>query len=139
MYFAKHETFHIRDGWLTKGLHILQENPRIFLDDAAPEKLGMGKNMVRSLRFWMQATGLAKEARNGSLVVQQPTLLGKLIRDCDPYLELEASLWLIHYNLVCSRGFATAWYFFFNHFIPSKFTREDLFGTVIAVDQHTTT
>ena len=125
MYFAKHETFHIRDGWLTKGLRTLQQDQRIFFDPEAPEKLGMGKNMVRSLRFWMQATGLTEEVRSDALTVQKPTLLGQLIHDNDPYLEHEASLWLIHYNLVCSRDLATAWHYFFNHFIPNNFTRED--------------
>ena len=86
MYFAKHETFHIRDGWLTKGLRTLQQDQRIFFDPEAPEKLGMGKNMVRSLRFWMQATGLTEEVRSDALTVQKPTLLGQLIHDNDPYL-----------------------------------------------------
>ena len=125
MYFAKHETFHIRDGWLTKGLTTLEDNPRIFLDDEAPEELGLGKNMVRALRFWMQATGLTDEVFDDGQKVQEPTFLGRLILDNDPYLEREGSLWLIHYNLVCSREFATAWYWFFNHFIPNNFTRDD--------------
>lgn len=124
MHFAKHETFHIRDGWLTKGLRISQENPRIFLDPEAPEILGMGKNMVRSLRYWMQATGLTEEVRRGTLTVQEPTMLGKLIRDHDIYLEREATLWLIHYNLACSRDLATTWYYFFNHFASGNFSRE---------------
>jgi hypothetical protein len=125
MYFAKHETFHIRDGWLTKGLLTIAEEPRIFLDDQAPEELGLGKNMVRALRFWMQATGLADEVFEDSRKVQVATELGKAIRDQDSYLELEGSLWLIHYNLVCSREFATSWYWFFNHYIPTRFTRKD--------------
>ncbi len=125
MYFAKHETFHIRDGWVTKGLRTLQQDPRIFFDPEAPERLGMGKNMVRSLRFWMQATGLTEEVRKGVLTIQKSTLLGQLIHDNDPYLEHEASLWLIHYNLVCSRDLATAWYYFFNHFVSNNFSRED--------------
>ena len=124
MHFAKHETFHIRDGWLTKGLHILQENDRIFLDEKAPEILGMGKNMVRSLRYWMQATGLTEEVRRDALTIQKPTLLGRLIRDHDIYLEREATLWLIHYSLACSRDLATTWHYFFNHFAAGKFTRE---------------
>ena len=124
MHFAKHETFHIREGWLTKGLHILQENDRVFLDQEAPEILGMGKNMVRSLRYWMQATGLTEEVRRGVLTVQRPTLLGELIREHDIYLEREATLRLIHYNLACSRDLATTWYYFFNHFASGNFTRE---------------
>ena len=116
MYFAKHETFHIRDGWLTKGLLTIQEQPRIFLDDEAPEELGLGKNMVRALRFWMQATGLAEEIFEDGQKIQKATKLGELIRDYDPYLETDGSLWLIHYNLVCSKEFATSWYWFFNHY-----------------------
>lgn len=125
MYFAKHETFHIRDGWLTKGLLSIQQEPRIFLDDQAPEELGLGKNMVRALRFWMQATGLAEETFADNLKVQVATQLGEHIRDFDPYLELDGSLWLIHHQLVCSREFATSWYWFFNHFVPVKFTAQD--------------
>lgn len=125
MYFAKHETFHIRDGWLTKGLLTIKDTPRIFLDDEAPEELGLGKNMVRALRFWMQATGLADEVFQDGQKIQEATFLGELLRDYDPYLELDGSLWLIHYNLVCSKEFATAWYWFFNHYIPVKFTRDE--------------
>jgi len=124
MYFAKHETFHIREGWLTKGLLSIQEEPRIFLDSHAPQELGLGKNMVRALRFWMQATGLAIETFDAGLKVQVATDLGELIRDHDPYLELDGSLWLIHHQLVCSREFATSWYWFFNHYIPVRFTSQ---------------
>ncbi len=67
MAFAKHETFYIREGWLFKGMAAIKKAeevgrlPTIFLDDNAPEVLGIGHNMVRALRFWMQATGLAEE------------------------------------------------------------------------------
>jgi hypothetical protein len=81
--------------------------------------------MVRALRFWMQATGLASEVFDNGQKIQEATYLGRLIREFDPYLENEGSLWLIHYNLVCSREFATTWHWFFNHYIPNKFTRED--------------
>lgn len=132
MYFAKHETFHIRDGWLSKGLHALQENPRIFLDAEAPQKLGLGKNMVRALRFWMQATGLTVEVFAGGHKVQQPTLFGKLIADSDPYLEREGSLWLIHHHLLSSRQLAATWYWFFNHYLPPRFTRTDFLERLTA-------
>ena len=60
MRFARHETFHLREGWLTKGLRkvIAEGLPDIFLRKDAIEHLGIGSNMVRSLRFWMQATGV---------------------------------------------------------------------------------
>jgi hypothetical protein len=67
MPFAKHETFYIREGWLFKGMAEIKkaedegQRSTIFLDPDAPERLGIGQNMVRSLRFWMLAIGLAEE------------------------------------------------------------------------------
>lgn len=125
MYFAKHETFHIRDGWLYKGLRAIQENPNIFLSDDAPEQLGLGNNMVRALRFWLQATGLSNEEWSNRTKEQFPTKFGELVLDCDPYLELDGTLWLVHYHLVSSRELATSWYWFFNHYAPVDFTRAE--------------
>ena len=57
MSFAKHEAFYIREGWLFKGMAAIKQAegdgqlPTIFLDTDAPERLGIGRNMVRSLRF----------------------------------------------------------------------------------------
>lgn len=125
MYFAKHETFYIRDGWLTKGLQTIQDDPRIFLLNESPEILGLGKNMVRALRFWMQATGLTIEEYEGGKRIQTCTHLGKLILEYDPYLELDGTLWLLHHHLISNKEFATTWYWFFNHFVPVRFTKRD--------------
>ncbi|EKD09459.1 DUF4007 family protein [Limnospira platensis] len=53
--FARHETFHPRFGWLKKGFDQSEKDDRIFLAEDAPVRLGVGKNMVRSLRYWCQA------------------------------------------------------------------------------------
>lgn len=124
MYFAKHETFHIRDGWLYKGLRAIEQDPTIFLSEYAPETLGLGKNMVRALRYWMQATGLVEETSGNHTKIQSPTFFGQLVRTHDPYLENDGTLWMIHYYLVTS-GLATSWYWFFNLYAPVEFTRED--------------
>src|SRR5712691_5041349 len=99
MYFAKHESFYIRDGWLYKGLRATIDDPMIFVSSDAPERLGLGKNMVRALRYWMQATGLTEEFWENRARAQHLTSLGQVILDNDPYLELEGSLWLIHHQL----------------------------------------
>lgn len=130
MHFAKHETFHIREGWLFKGMNAIKEAernnqlPTIFLDDDAPERLGMGRNMVRSLRFWMQATGLAEETREQLRTVQRLTPFGQQVWRFDPYLEDDGTWWLIHYHLACSQEQATTWYWFFNHLAPTAFEIE---------------
>lgn len=125
--FAKHETFHIREGWLFKGMSAIFEMAQgdtvynFFLESDAPERLGMGRNMVRSLRYWMQATGLAVEQYEGRSVPRL-TEFGELVWQNDPYLENEGTLWLIHYYLSCNREEATSWYWFFNHFAPVSFS-----------------
>jgi hypothetical protein len=125
MPFAKHESFYIREGWLFKGLRTVSDDPTIFVANDAAERLGLGKNMVRALRYWMQATGLTEERWSNHIRVQSLTRLGELIWNRDPYLELDGTLWLIHHQLVCSRDFATAWYWFFNHYAPTNFTRHE--------------
>ena len=63
-------------------------------------KLGVGKNMVRSIRFWSQAMGMAKiETKPQSLSV---TDLGRTLlaeKGLDPFLEDMRTLWLLHWNL----------------------------------------
>jgi hypothetical protein len=127
MAFAKHETFYIREGWLFKGMAAIKKAesegllPTIFLDVDAPERLGIGQNMVHSLRFWMQATGLAEEKLEKRQRVQRLTLFGEQVWKYDRYLEDNATLWLLHYHLACNEVHATTWYWFFNHFAPSTF------------------
>lgn len=127
MSFAKHETFYVREGWLFKGMAAVKKaeeigmSSNIFLDDDAPEKLGIGQNMVKSLRFWIQATGLTEERVIDRQRVQKLTPFGEMIWAFDRYLENNATLWLLHYHLVCNEAHATTWYWFFNHFVPSVF------------------
>ena len=120
--FARHETFHPRFGWLKKGFSQASANPRIFLEEDAPVQLGVGKNMVRSIRYWCNAFYVLDD--------DQPTAFGEqLLGDdgWDPYLEDTASLWLLHWNLIQPPCYATAWDFTFNQFRAVEFTYEDLF------------
>lgn len=122
MPFAKHETFHIREGWLFKGMDAVSRDSTIFLARDASERLGLGKNMVRALRFWMTATGLTEEYRENRRTHQRLTVpFGQLVWKHDPYLEEEGTLWLLHYHLIRNQNGATAWYWFFNCFSQPVF------------------
>ena len=122
MPYAKHETFHIREGWLFKGMDAVCRDPRVFMECDASERLGLGRNMVRALRFWMTATGLTEEYQENQRTVQRLTdPFGQLVWEHDRYLEEEGTLWLIHYRLVRDQGGATAWYWFFNYFSQPVF------------------
>lgn len=96
-----HETFPCRYTWLPKAVKGLRENPTLFSDESnAMVALGVGKNMVRSIRFWSLASGIASvepKGRGLSLTRLGNSLLGE--RGPDPFLEDIRTLWLIHWNL----------------------------------------
>lgn len=130
--FSGHETFAFRNAWLKKGVDGLITNPDIFLQDDAMVELGVGKNMVRSIRYWCLATGIVEEgnaqfgSRSKPLAV---TSLGrKLFLDpaWDPFLEDDASLWLIHWCLATNPARASTWYWAFNILNDQEFTRDSL-------------
>ena len=53
-----HESFSIREGWLTKGLLEVAANPKVFSEKDQTDIFGIGTNMVKSLKYWLQATML---------------------------------------------------------------------------------
>lgn len=127
MKFRAHDTFFIRRGWLHKGIRHVQENPGVFLGrgGANPmDELGIGANMVKSLRYWLQAVGLTEEV-TAKRREQTLTEFGKLIWKFDPYFEELGTLWLLHYRLASNQQEATAWWWFFNEFRLNEFSRDD--------------
>ena len=52
--FSGHDSFHCRQLWLKKGYDFVVEGSN-FNDEDAVIKLGVGKNMVSSIRFWLKA------------------------------------------------------------------------------------
>lgn len=126
MKFRAHETFFIRKGWLSKGMKNVSKKPNVFVDkkENPMDVLGIGANMVKSLRYWLQVTGLTEESR-GKSREQHLTNLGACIYEHDRYLEELGTLFLIQYKLATNPESATAWYFFFNEFHMAEFTKED--------------
>ncbi len=120
--FANHETFHPRFGWLKKGFDAVKTNSGIFLQDDAPVRLGVGKNMVRSMRYWCNAFKIIDKNNTPTTFGEQ--LLGS--NGWDPYLEDPASLWLLHWNLLKPTCEAAAWYYIFNIFREPEFTKADI-------------
>jgi len=124
--FGRHETFALRYSWLTKGFRAFDSNKSIF---SSPDKsiieLGVGKNMVNAIKYWLRATTILKDDTAEGLIA---TPIGKAIFSkggWDPYLEDEATLWLIHWLLATNCELASAWYWFFNCFHKSEFTSEE--------------
>ncbi|ELS01841.1 hypothetical protein Xen7305DRAFT_00015480 [Xenococcus sp. PCC 7305] len=119
--FARHETFHLRFGWLKKGFDLVAKDSGIFQSEDAPIRLGVGKNMVRSIRYWCKTFKVLGEDRSSEFGHQ-------LFADggWDSFLEDPASLWLLHWNLLKPTCKAAAWYFTFFEFKKVEFTTDEL-------------
>lgn len=113
--FSGHDSFQCRQLWLKKGYDFVLDG-KIFNDEDAVVQLGVGKNMVSSIRFWLKAFNIIDNKDN-------PTEFGNRLFDdkngYDPFLEDEASLWLLHYQLV-KNGFASIYPIIFNEFRKEK-------------------
>jgi len=126
MKFRGHETFFVRKGWISKGLKYVNRDSLVFMgtNGNPMDILGIGSNMVKSLRYWLQAFTLTVEPASGKRE-QRLTPLGQLVLDNDPYIEEIGTLCLLHYRLASNCEDATAWYYFFNEFRPAEFNRDD--------------
>ncbi len=112
--FSGHDSFQCRQLWLKKGYDFIIKG-NSFNDEDAVIQLGVGKNMVSSIRFWLKAFSIIDNR-------DFPTEFGKRLLDdngYDPFLENEASLWLLHYQLVKS-GYASIYSIIFNDFRKEK-------------------
>lgn len=136
--FGGHESFPMRYGWLKKGYDLIAKAPGALADDTAMTTLGVGKNMVGSIRHWGHACGVFGSPQAGRGVV--PTDLGaKLLADggWDPYLEDCGSTWLLHWNLVNNKAHASAWWWVFSRPRGNRFTKETLLAEILEqVEQH---
>jgi len=116
MRFSGHESFQCRLYWLKKGYDYLKEKGD-FASDDAPVKLGVGKNMVVAIKFWLKAFGVFDDKSK-----EVSELSSKIFDDqggWDPYLEDEGTLWLLHYLLV-KNEYASAYYLVFNELRKRK-------------------
>ena len=121
--FSGHESFYCKSLWLKKGFDFVSENKDFNAPNAVVD-LGVGKNMVASIRYWLRAFGLLDD---GNITE---------IADCifndengkDPYIEDLGTLWLLHY-LLSKTDLASIYKLFFVDFHKEKnneFTREQL-------------
>ena len=118
--FGRHGSFQLRYGWLTKGFLAFKEDSNVFASDDSTVTLGVGKNMVNSIAYWLRAADIL--GHNGF------TRFGeKLLGDFDTYLEDDATLWLLHLKLAQNIELSTSIYWLFNHFHKTNFTTNEAF------------
>lgn len=130
--FSGHETFPFRYAWLKKGVDAIADKPDFFTDEeAAMVDLGVGKNMVRSIKHWCLATEMIEEAKEPkkSRTGLRATKLGSLLLaddGLDPFLEDPATLWVLHWHLASTPQRATSWFWAFSHVHDAEFSKQDL-------------
>ena len=125
--FSGHESFVCRYGWLPKAYQAVSVDPELLKDEErAMHTLGIGRNMLKSLQFWCEATGvLVPMAGHG----HQPGPIGRKLLDpeygWDQHLESLESLWLLHWRL-CTRAALAAWSEVFGEGRLVRFDRQRL-------------
>lgn len=115
--FSGHETFFCRQQWLKKGYDFYNTTGNTVLSgdvSKAIVALGVGKNMVTSIDYWMKAFGIVE----GANINQQADLIFDS-NGYDPYLEDEGTLWLLHFDL-CSKKYASLYSMVFKDYIIMK-------------------
>lgn len=136
--FSGHETFPLRQLWLRKAYSEIEcygdcAPKGVFSDDDAIERFGVGKNMVSSIRHWALACDVIRECKDGF----EPGEIGSLLfggdDGCDPYLERDATIWLVHW-LLAGRAYRSAtWYVVFNFVQSQSFSPKDI---VSLIEEH---
>ena len=123
------ESFNIREGWLRKGIRCVQDYPTLFSRNDAMEILGVGSKMVKSIRYWLRATGLTEERAPVGRAREQilTERFGEVIDQYDRYFDDVFTLFLLHYNIVKNaEGLSVAWDIFFNNYDGQDFTKENM-------------
>lgn len=128
--YGRHETFHMRTGWLRKGLRAVQEHgPQFFGQKDGTEVLGVGKNMVHAIRYWCQACGILASPGEGRHALEETSLAMAIVGvdtapGADPYLEDPGTDWVLHYELVSNLRLAPTFFWAFNLSNTRELTKE---------------
>ena len=131
--FSGHETFPCRYSWLPKAFAELTRNPELFAnEELAMVRLGVGRNMVKAIRFWVQASGIAASGNRGLEPTEFGTQLLTEPEGFDPYLEDIRTLWLIHWKIASNaREPLFAWEFLLNRWQHPEITRSEVMSAFV--------
>lgn len=132
MAYARHQSFYIRDKWFSKGLKAVKQNKRFFFDEYAFETVGLGKNMLESLKYWLLAFDVIEERTEDGQRVHVLSELGDILFDSDRLLQKNESISILHYHLVRNRkDLFTVFDWYFNKYKETMVSKRDLFNSFI--------
>ena len=121
--FKKSESFYIRDGWFEKALNTIvdDETVNVFAKNNGTSMLGIGSNMVKGLRYWLQASSIINSTATKTTLGE----LGNKILRWDRYFESDFSWYMVHYYLCKNKIECPVFYGVFNSDLKS-FKKQDL-------------
>lgn len=120
--FSGHDTFHCRQQWLLKGVELIgneQLNGFHNLEQAILN-LGVGKNMVQAIQYWLRAFGLIDDDKRLTPIAE---LIFSEEEGFDRYLEDEGTLWLLQY-LICNTEAASIYKLVFSDYAKERISNE---------------
>lgn len=124
--YKKSQSFVLRDGWIQKALIEMQKTPdeNVFSKRDGVIRLGIGTNMVSSLKYWLDSAGITKQDKKKNAKLSE---LGRLIVKNDRYLESMLPWHIIHLNLIENKCEAPLFYYLFNEMGPNEAFTKDSF------------
>ncbi|NOD36647.1 MULTISPECIES: DUF4007 family protein [unclassified Ruegeria] len=124
MKFGGHETFFVRPNWLTKGLFLLNEGDDVsWSTNEASDAMGVGRNMSRSIGWWLKTIGLSERPEPSAPLQLSP--FGKVVLENDPYFSDLGTWWFVHLSLAFGETDRIFGWFFQLH-RQNRFKRTDL-------------
>ncbi|MCG9692612.1 DUF4007 family protein [Vibrio europaeus] len=136
--FSGHQTFPIRYGWIYKIIQEVVKGESLSSKsniEQQMQSMGVGKNMVLSVRHWIRALNLVICIDNKEQIYQLTPLAERLFTDkyehtaYDEYLDKIGTTWLLHWLLQSiepTKAELNASRFFFNYFNGIKVKKESL-------------
>jgi len=136
--FSGHQTFPIRYGWIYKIIQEIVKGESISSKsniEKQMQSMGMGKNMVLSVRHWIRALNLVICVDNKEQIYQLTPLAEQLFTHkngkaaYDEYLDKIGTIWLLHWllqSIDTKHAELNASRFLFNYFNGIKVKKEFL-------------
>ncbi|MEC0174341.1 DUF4007 family protein [Paenibacillus favisporus] len=132
MAYARHQSFYLRDKWFSKGLRAVDQDSRFFFNEFSFETIGLGKNMVESLKYWLIAFNVIEERTREGIRGHYLTELGKTLYDDDKLLQRNETLAILHYHLTRNiNDQSTVFEWYFNKYKETSVSKPDLLKSFV--------
>lgn len=120
--FSGHDTFHCRQQWLLKGIELIdnQDINGFYNLEESILNLGVGKNMVQAIQYWLKSFGLIDEDKATTEIAR---FIFSKENGFDRFLEDEGTLWLLQY-LICKTEIASIFKLIFSDYSKERISNE---------------